>query len=157
MLRFLRHRPGCADRARFRRGLSRAQRGAADFPAFSPSRAARRALRRTLSATSGRAAAHRHDPQTRAANRQAGRRPATARRYDAPVHRHVPPGAREDTALFPKLRSVVSADVFDAMAENFERDEHRKFGEDGFEMMVDRVARLERALGIYDLAKFTSR
>ena len=65
--------------------------------------------------------------------------------------------AREDTALFPKLRSVVSADVFDAMVENFERDEHRKFGEDGFEMMVDRVARLERALGIYDLAKFTPR
>jgi len=37
------------------------------------------------------------------------------------------------------------------------RDEHRKFGEDGFEMMVDRVARLERTLGIYDLAKFTPR
>jgi hypothetical protein len=27
----------------------------------------------------------------------------------------------------------------------------------GFEMMVDRVAGLERALGIYDLAKFTPR
>ena len=65
--------------------------------------------------------------------------------------------AREDTVLFPKLRSVVSADVFDAMADDFERDERCKFGEDGFEMMVDRVARLERALGIYDLAKFTPR
>ena len=43
------------------------------------------------------------------------------------------------------------------MAENFERDEHRKFGEDDFEMMVGRVARLERTLGIYDLAKFTPR
>jgi hypothetical protein len=49
----------------------------------------------------------------------------------------------------------VSANEFDAMAEDFEKDEHRKFGEDGFEMMVDRVAGLERALGIYDLAKFT--
>ena len=65
--------------------------------------------------------------------------------------------AREDTVLFPKLRSVVSADVFDAMADDFERDERCKFGEDGFEMMVDRVARLERTLGIYDLAKFTPR
>jgi hypothetical protein len=36
-----------------------------------------------------------------------------------------------------------------------EKDEHRKFGDDGFEMMVDRVAGLKRALDIYDLAKFT--
>ena len=42
-------------------------------------------------------------------------------------------------------------------AEDFEEDEHRKFGEDGFEVMVERVAGLERALGIYDLAKFTPR
>ena len=41
--------------------------------------------------------------------------------------------------------------------EDFENDEQRKFGEDGFEMMVDRVAKLEQALGIYDLAKFTPR
>jgi hypothetical protein len=41
------------------------------------------------------------------------------------------------------------------MADDFENDEHRKFGEDGFETMVDRVAGLERALGIYDLANFT--
>lgn len=66
-----------------------------------------------------------------------------------------PHEAREDTVLFPKLRAVVSANEFDAMADDFEKDEHLKFGEDGFEMMVDRVAGLERALGIYDLAKFT--
>jgi hypothetical protein len=29
------------------------------------------------------------------------------------------------------------------------------FGEDGFEQMVDRVASIEKALGIYDLAQFT--
>lgn len=68
-----------------------------------------------------------------------------------------PHEAREDTVLFPKLRSVVSANEFDAMADDFEADEHRKFGEDGFEMMVDRVAKLEQALGIYELAKFTPR
>ena len=78
----------------------------------------------------------------------------TMRRFIAMYRPHE---AREDTVLFPKLRSVVSADVFDAMADDFERDEHRKFGEDGFEMMVDRVARLERTLGIYDLAKLTPR
>ena len=68
-----------------------------------------------------------------------------------------PHEAREDTVLFPKLRSVASAHEFEAMAEDFEEDEHRKFGEDGFEVMVERVAGLERALGIYDLAKFTPR
>jgi hemerythrin-like domain-containing protein len=66
-----------------------------------------------------------------------------------------PHEAREDTVLFPKLRSVVSANEFDAMADDFEKDEHRRFGEDGFETMVDRVAGLERALGIYELARFT--
>ena len=68
-----------------------------------------------------------------------------------------PHEAREDTVLFPKLRAVVSAHEFESMAEVFEEDEHRKFCEDGFEMMVERVAGLERALGIYDLAKFTPR
>ena len=66
-----------------------------------------------------------------------------------------PHEAREDTELFPKLRSIVSPHEFDAMAEDFERDEHRKFGEDGFERYVAEVAALEQALGIHDLARFT--
>jgi hemerythrin-like domain-containing protein len=66
-----------------------------------------------------------------------------------------PHEAREDTELFPKLRGVVSANEFDSMAEDFERDETRKFGHDGFEMMVDRVASIEKAMGINDLAAFT--
>jgi hypothetical protein len=41
------------------------------------------------------------------------------------------------------------------MAEQFERTEKRTFGEDGFEKMVDRVAQIERMVGIDDLAKFT--
>ena len=66
-----------------------------------------------------------------------------------------PHAAREDTELFPKLRKVVSPNEFDAMAEDFEREEHRLFGEDGFERMVDRVAQIERMVGINDLSKFT--
>ena len=66
-----------------------------------------------------------------------------------------PHEAREDTELFPKLRAVVSAHEFDAMAEDFEKDEHRKFGQDGFEAMVAQVAALEKALGINDLVKVT--
>jgi|SRR5690242_14831337 len=66
-----------------------------------------------------------------------------------------PHAAREDTELFPKLRKVVSPNEFDAMSEGFEREEHRLFGEDGFEKMVDRVAQIERLVGINDLSKFT--
>jgi len=66
-----------------------------------------------------------------------------------------PHEAREDTELFPKLRDIVSAHEFDAMGEDFERDEKRKFGEDGFERYVAQVATLERAIGIHDLARLT--
>ncbi len=66
-----------------------------------------------------------------------------------------PHAAREDTDLFPKLRSLVSQNEYDAIAEQFERDEKKNFGEDGFEKMVDRIAQIERMIGINDLAKFT--
>ena len=66
-----------------------------------------------------------------------------------------PHAAREDTDLFPKLRELVSEHEYDAMAEDFEKKEHQLFGEDGFEKMVDRVARLEESIGIHDLNQFT--
>lgn len=71
------------------------------------------------------------------------------------IRMYRPHEAREDTELFPKLRSVVSAHEFDAMAEDFEKDERQKFGQDGFETMVHRVADLEKKLGINNLAQFT--
>jgi hypothetical protein len=43
-----------------------------------------------------------------------------------------PHEAREDTELFPALRAVVSPHELDAMAEDFERSERRKLGDDGF-------------------------
>ena len=71
------------------------------------------------------------------------------------VRMYEPHEAREDTVLFPALRSVVSKHEFAALGEDFEKKEHQLFGEDGFEKMVDRVATLEKSLGIYDLAQFT--
>ena len=41
------------------------------------------------------------------------------------------------------------------MAEELEKQERQKFGEDGFEKMVERVAKLEQSIGIHDLARFT--
>lgn len=71
------------------------------------------------------------------------------------IRMYRPHEAREDTELFPQLRSIVSAHEFDAMAEDFEKDEQRKFGEDGFQTMVHRIDAIERSLGINDLRQFT--
>jgi hemerythrin-like domain-containing protein len=67
-----------------------------------------------------------------------------------------PHASREDTVLFPQLRSVVSSHEFDALGEQFEDKERELFGEEGFEGVVGRVASLEEKLGIYDLASFTA-
>jgi hemerythrin-like domain-containing protein len=71
------------------------------------------------------------------------------------IRMYRPHAAREDTDLFPKLRKLVSANEYDSIAEQFERDERALFGEDGFEKMVGHVAQLERMIGVDDLAKFT--
>jgi hemerythrin-like domain-containing protein len=71
------------------------------------------------------------------------------------IRMYRPHAAREDTDLFPLLRTLVSANEYDAMAEDFEKKEHQLFGDDGFEMMTKRVANLEQQIGIDDLAKFT--
>jgi hemerythrin-like domain-containing protein len=68
-----------------------------------------------------------------------------------------PHEAREDTVLFPAIRGVVSANEYDALGEDFEKKEHDLFGAEGFEKMVDEVAGIEKALGLYDLAQFTPR
>lgn len=66
-----------------------------------------------------------------------------------------PHEAREDTVLFPKLRKIVSANEFAALGEQFERQEHQRFGEDGFQRIVDAVANIEKRLGIHNLAQYT--
>jgi hemerythrin-like domain-containing protein len=71
------------------------------------------------------------------------------------VRMYGPHEAREDTVLFPALRAIVSKQEFGALGEEFEKKEHALFGDDGFEKMVDRVASIEKSLGIYDLAQFT--
>ncbi|MBI5572703.1 MAG: hemerythrin domain-containing protein [Desulfomonile tiedjei] len=75
------------------------------------------------------------------------------------LHRFIvmyrPHAAREDTVLFPALRSVVSEREFDLMGEAFEDKEQELFGKNGFEKIVTQVADLEKLLGIYDLAQFT--
>jgi len=66
-----------------------------------------------------------------------------------------PHEAREDTVLFPAFRKIVSQHEYDSLGEEFENNEHKLFGEGGFEMMVGKVADIEKSLGIYELAQFT--
>jgi hemerythrin-like domain-containing protein len=71
------------------------------------------------------------------------------------IRMYNPHEAREDTVLFPGFRKIVSPHEFDSLGEDFEKKEDELFGDDGFEKMVDKVAGIEKRLGIYDLAQFT--
>src|SRR5439155_19817321 len=66
-----------------------------------------------------------------------------------------PHEAREDTILFPAFRKIVSKNEYDSLGEEFEKNEHKLFGKEGFETMVNKVMTLEKQLGIYELAQFT--
>lgn len=71
------------------------------------------------------------------------------------IRMYRPHAAREDTVLFPALHSIVSSHEYDSMGEQFEDEEHKLFGADGFEKIVNEVAGLERMIGIENLAQFT--
>ena len=66
-----------------------------------------------------------------------------------------PHEAREDTVLFPALRKMVSKHELDSLGEEFEKNEHKMFGGDGFDIFVAKTTELEKQLGVYDLAQFT--
>ena len=66
-----------------------------------------------------------------------------------------PHEAREDTVVFPAFKEILSKNEYDSLGEQFEKKEHELFGQDGFESMVEKVAGIEKKLGIYDLSQFT--
>ena len=72
------------------------------------------------------------------------------------IRMYNPHAAREDTVLFPAFHGIVSAQEYDSLGDAFEDKEQQLFGADGFETIVDRVASIEKSLGIYDLSQFTS-
>jgi hemerythrin-like domain-containing protein len=72
------------------------------------------------------------------------------------IRMYEPHEAREDTVVFPALRDVVPAKEFRDLAEIFEDEEHRRFGQTGFQGVVEKVADIEKSLGIYDLSQFTA-
>jgi len=71
------------------------------------------------------------------------------------IRMYEPHAAREDTVLFPAFHELLPAVEYDNLGDAFEDKEHELFGDNGFEDMVDRVASIEKSLGIYDLSQFT--
>lgn len=82
--------------------------------------------------------------------------PELAQVLRAFVRMYRPHAAREDTVLFPAFRDVVGRSAYHELGEQFEDKEHEFFGENGFQNNVAEIARLEAALGIGDLARFTA-
>jgi hypothetical protein len=66
-----------------------------------------------------------------------------------------PHESREDTVLFPALPTLLTPRQVEALGDKMEEDEHKVLGDEGFEKSVDKVASIEKAHGIYDLAQFT--
>lgn len=66
-----------------------------------------------------------------------------------------PHAAREDTVLFPALYGLLGGKTVRELGEQFEEQEHRLFGEEGFHKAVGEVAAMEKRLGIHDLSAFT--
>ena len=83
-------------------------------------------------------------------------RAALVQDMSAFIRMYEPHEAREDTVVFPALRDVVPAVQLRDMAETFEDEEHRRFGQAGFQWVVDKVADIEKSLGIYELGQFTA-
>ena len=71
------------------------------------------------------------------------------------VRMYRPHAAREETVLFPAFRSIVGRHGYHELGEQFEDEEHRLFGEHGFEDAVKEVAKLEAAIGLAELKQFT--
>ena len=72
------------------------------------------------------------------------------------IHMYEPHAAREDTILFPAFHEMMPEKQYDRLGDMFEKKENELFGAKGFEKTVDRVASIEKKLGIYDLKQFTS-
>lgn len=67
-----------------------------------------------------------------------------------------PHAAREDTTIFPAFKKAVGSKGYDELGDQFEEIERKEFGGDGFDMALDRLIEIERALGVAELAEFTA-
>jgi len=71
------------------------------------------------------------------------------------IRMYRPHAAREDTVVFPAFHKAIGEKQLDEIGEQMEKQEQKLFGEGGFAKIVEAVAEEERALGIYELDRFT--
>jgi hemerythrin-like domain-containing protein len=71
------------------------------------------------------------------------------------IRMYRPHEAREDTVLFPALRTILPPHQVASLGDRMEEAEHKVLGDEGFERSVAQVAAIEKQLGIYDLSQFT--
>jgi hemerythrin-like domain-containing protein len=71
------------------------------------------------------------------------------------IRMYRPHEAREDTIVFPEFKKTLTPKEYDQLGDVFEEREHELFGKEGFDGIVVKIAKIEKALGIYDLSKFT--
>jgi hemerythrin-like domain-containing protein len=71
------------------------------------------------------------------------------------IRMYRPHKSREDTVLFPALRTILAPRQVTALGDRMEEDEHKVLGTEGFEKSVAQVESIEKMLGIYDLGQFT--
>jgi hemerythrin-like domain-containing protein len=71
------------------------------------------------------------------------------------VRMYRPHEAREDTIVFPEFKKIVTPREYDELGERFEEQEQKLFGKEGFDGVIAKIAEIEKALGINDLAEFT--
>jgi hemerythrin-like domain-containing protein len=89
--------------------------------------------------------------------REQDARTEVVRSCEAFIRVYRPHAAREDTVLFLALHKVVPARRLKELGEQFEKEEDKLFGEEGFEKTVEQVIGIEKQLGIYALTQFTAK
>jgi hemerythrin-like domain-containing protein len=71
------------------------------------------------------------------------------------IRMYSPHEAREDTEVFPAFRAITPPKEFAELSAELRDSEYRRFGPKGFTRFVERIADIEKSLGIHNLAQFT--
>lgn len=66
-----------------------------------------------------------------------------------------PHESREDTVLFPYVRNFLSEKEFHELGETFERLEHKFFGVNAHQTILEKIINIEKELGIFNIDCFT--
>lgn len=126
------------------------------FPLFEKAKKERRLVKTLRNQhTQGREITHRLQQLTKLKNPQGLNKKEIKLLLKKFIRMYRPHEAREDTVLFPQVRSLLTDAQFKDLGEKFEELEHQLFGERGFEKIVEKVATIEKSLGIYQLDQFT--